>query len=68
MAQTNEWRFETIKGEGAYWEFIDKGIVTRHGPFKDLMACIADAQAHGFRRRDRKRSEAPERQNGTVAP
>lgn len=67
MAQSNEWRFETIKGEGAYWEFIDKGIVTRYGPFKDLVACMADARARGFRRLDVKRSEAPERPKGTVA-
>ena len=68
MAQCSEWRFETIKGEGAYWEFIDQGSVTRHGPFKDLVACIADAQAHGFRRLDLKAREGPERPHGTVAP
>jgi len=68
MAQSNEWRFETIIGEGAYWEFIDKGVVTRHGPFSDLVACINDAQAHGFKRLDVKGSKVPERPNGTVAP
>ena len=68
MAQSNEWRFETIKGEGAYWEFIDQGIVTRHGPFKDLVVCITDAQAHGLRKVDLKGSKAIERSNGTVAP
>jgi len=68
MAQSNEWRFETIQGEGAYWEFIDKGIVTRHGPFSDLVECITVAETKGLKRQYVKGSKVPERPNGTVAP
>ena len=48
MENTPEWRFE-VRGTIWYWEREDvTGVLTRMGPFPTFIACLVDAEKHGF--------------------